>query len=97
MNFDPTRDDPDKLTGFEKKLADVIVLGLAMDNSYLIITEQVTYEALVSEHLKLGRNLYTAHKVEEDIDNDLLNVMIKHFESLEEYEKCAVLFKMLDK
>ena len=30
----------------------------------------------------------------EGLDNDQIDVMIEHYESFEEYEKCGLLFKM---
>jgi hypothetical protein len=72
------------------------LLYMAFNNSYDIITHRVTFDELLEiNHSSPDGFTALAHNIEtgptdEDIDN-----MILYFQELEEYEKCAILHKMV--
>jgi len=70
------------------------ILDEAYYNSYLVITERMTFQELVDDD---GKTLIVAHDPEKDIEKDLLISMIRHYSSpdKEEYEKCGELLKRL--
>lgn len=64
----------------------------AMDNSYDVIVNNMSYEGIIA---KDGVALFAHDFTEELLDDDLYN-MIEYYESLEEYERCAKLLKVLN-
>jgi hypothetical protein len=68
----------------------------AFDDSYDLITEKITLDQLIINNTKLpGIITITLHDIDEGPSEDILNAMIKYYEKNEEYEKCAVLQKMI--
>lgn len=71
------------------------VLTAAYENTYLIITNRVSLEELLTDHLDSGEFLFlpfdpgVPHTIDLIIDD-----VIEHFEDCEEYEKCAELVKL---
>lgn len=86
----------DGLSELEKMEAEEEILSKAFNNSYNIITKSVTFEELLEmNHTSVEGYTTLAH----DIDggptkSDLENIII-YFQEREEYEKCAVIHKML--
>ena len=75
----------------KRPLYDSEILEYAMNNAYAIITGETTFELLMELHdeIPLPFNIQ-----EEDPDYE---GMIEYFIETEEYEKCAVLQKLIDK
>ena len=65
------------------------ILHESMINSYMIITEKLTFEELLDYN---GCSLPFNPK--KDIDNKVIDKIIDYFCSLEEYEKCSELKKL---
>jgi len=68
----------------------------AMENAYDFITGKTTLEDIV-EHGEIGYNnsyiLPFNPEVSDGRDESTIDIVIEHFSSLEEYEKCAELLK----
>tara|TARA_B100000768_G_scaffold180389_1_gene200209 strand:+ start:3241 stop:3504 length:264 start_codon:yes stop_codon:yes gene_type:complete len=72
----------------------------AMDNAYNFITGKVTLDTLVADLSIGGVHTYVLPfdpEKETGTDPETLDLVIEHFESLEEYEKCQVLLKIKKK
>ena len=65
------------------------VLYESMVNSYMIITDQLSFDELLEYN---GCSLPFNPK--KDIDNDVIDKIIDYFCTLEEYEKCGELKKL---
>lgn len=98
-NFDDWNDALfDGLSEIEQLEREDEILNKAFNNSYDIITKTVTFdELLAKDYNNPSGEGYTT--VAHDIDggptkSDLENIII-YFQEREEYEKCAVLHKML--
>lgn len=92
-NSDESLNETLKLIG--EMDADELV-AQAFNNSYDMITGSSNIEDIIINDNKNG-NVITmlAHDIDEDPTNEDLESMIKYFESTEEYEKCAVLQKLI--
>lgn len=85
----------DGLNEIEKIKKQEDLLNEAVNNSYDIVTKKTTLADLL---LKRDDGDYTAiaHDMENGWTYDDLEIFITYFENKEEYEKCAVLKKILD-
>lgn len=87
----------DELENLSKEIMGMLaddIVDEAYYNSYLVITERVTFEELADGD---NKTLLVAHDPDEGIKQDLLVSMIKYYSSpdKEEYEKCGELLKRL--
>ena len=72
------------------------IIDEAFNNSYGIITGEITYDALVDSCIKEKDGVTViAHDPTEDYTREHLEMMLEYFEGKEEYEKCDVLHKMI--
>ena len=71
------------------------LIALAFNNSYSIITKEVTFDELLIRNEGVDMVTTVAHDVENGPTNHDLENIIIYFQEREEYEKCAVLHKML--
>lgn len=72
------------------------LIALAFNNSYSIITKEVTFdELLIRNEGAIDGVTTVAHDVEDGPSKSDLENIIIYFQEKEEYEKCAVLHKML--
>ena len=72
------------------------IIDEAFNNSYGIITGEITYDALVDSCIKEKDGVTViAHDPTEDYTQEHLEMMLEYFEGKEEYEKCGVLHKMI--
>tara|TARA_R100000742_G_C4269506_1_gene88007 strand:+ start:1073 stop:1354 length:282 start_codon:yes stop_codon:yes gene_type:complete len=83
-------------------LEEIELYNSAMDNAYNLITGRLTVDELFIEFdenedeegvLPLPFNPFLSEK----FSNALIDVVIDHFSSIEEYEKCAELVKIKEK
>ena len=67
---------------------------IGLENSYLVLTGQITLEELFIKH---PYKVYLAH-VPGDVDNEknIIDDLIDHYIYYEEYEKCSELKKLKD-
>lgn len=87
-NYDNDGDDFEELN-FEEEAE---ILSTAYKNTYLIVTKKVTIEDIMKEALESGDFVFLPFDPTNPNTIDLiLDDVIAHFESCEEYEKCAEL------
>ena len=67
-------------------------MHMAMSNSYDVIVNNIPYEGIVA---KSGTALF-AHDFTQELQEDDLYNMIEYYESIEEYERCGKLLKVLN-
>ena len=85
----------DGYTEAEKYEMEQVMIEMAFENSYKIITEQTTFEKL----LDARGNVEKAILIYDPVlgwGKDEIKDLIYYFEDTEEYEKCAKLKKILD-
>ena len=80
----------------EKYEMEQIMVELAFENSYKVITEKITFEKLLDVRDKFGSKAILIYDPQEGWDADVVEDLIAYFEDTEEYEKCAELKKILD-
>lgn len=96
-NYDDWNDPMfEGLSEIEKIEQEEELIALAFNNSYSIITKEVTFDELIIRNEGSIDGVTTvAHDIESGpTNNDLENIII-YFQEREEYEKCAVLHKIL--
>jgi len=84
------------LSEIEQMQAEAVMLDNAFNNSYLILTNQITFSQLLGSRFDTGEEAITAHDPETGPKRDELLNMIDHYVELEEYERCAKIKKILD-
>lgn len=77
-------------------LEDLALYNQAMDNAFEFITQRKTLEELYTHMDVLNQNypLPFDPTFENGRSEDVLDMLIEHFTTYEEYEKCAVLVKI---
>ena len=86
-------EDYEHLNEYEKSILEQELLSRAFRNSYNLVTQRKTMNDIVQD----TGGLIVAHDPEGDIkDDDLINMMDFFIEE-EEYEKCAVIKKLIKK
>jgi len=78
-------------------LEDMEEFNIAMENAYDFITGNVTLETLTADLTIQGVESYILPfnpEVENGRDPETLDLIIEHFESVEDYEKCQELLKI---
>ena len=86
----------DGLSELEQMEREEELIALAFNNSYSIITKEVTFDELLIRNDSTVEGVTTvAHDIEDGPTKDDLENIIIFFQEREEYEKCAVLHKML--
>jgi hypothetical protein len=87
-NYDDSDEDFEELN-FEEEAE---ILNAAYENTYLIVTKQVTIEEMLRESLETGDFLFLPFDPSNpDTIELILDDVIAYFEDCEEYEKCAEL------
>jgi hypothetical protein len=84
------------LNEIEQIQAEAIMLDTAFNNSYLILTNQITFSELLGRRFDTGEDAVMAHDPEVGPKKDELLNMLDHYVELEEYERCAKIKQILD-
>ncbi len=84
------------LSEIEQMQLDAIILDTAYNNSYLVLTNQITFEDLLSKKFDTGHEAVMAYDPAEGPTLEQLENMINHYIGLEEYERCAKLQRLID-
>jgi len=98
MDDNESFSDPlDGLTESDQRLIEEQIIEDAFNNSYLIITERLTFDELLDSYNGESGAALMAHDPDEGPEKDVLVNMILHYgsEEYEEYERCAELLKKL--
>ena len=80
----------------EKFESDLEIFGEAMNNAYLLVTDRVSMETLYEALDKGVSNLALPFDPmkHDGKSNDVIDMLLEHFTSTEEYEKCSELMKI---
>ena len=73
------------------------MLETAYNNSYLVLTNQITFEDLLTERFTKGGEAVMAFDPTEGPMQEELENMISYYIQEEAYEKCAKLQKLVNK
>jgi hypothetical protein len=76
---------------------DAVMLETAYNNSYLVLTNQITFEDLLTERFTKGGEAVMAFDPTEGPMQEELENMISYYIQEEAYEKCAKLQKLVNK
>jgi len=86
----------DNLDGIEDMDVSDEMLEKAYDNSFRILTENLSFKELLAEDIENNVE-YTVvmHDVDKGFNKETIEAMIDWYVGFEEYEKCATLHKMI--
>ena len=90
-------DNKNGLTEIEQMQLDAVMLETAYNNSYLALTNQITFEDLLTERFTKGGEAVMAFDPTEGPLQEELENMISYYIQEEAYEKCAKLQKLVNK
>jgi|14BtaG_2_1085337.scaffolds.fasta_scaffold00248_2 hypothetical protein len=90
-------DNKNGLTEIEQMQLDAVMLDTAYNNSYLVLTNQITFEDLLTERFTKGGEAVMAFDPTEGPLQEELENMISYYIQEEAYEKCAKLQKLVNK
>jgi hypothetical protein len=90
-------DNKNGLTEIEQMQLDAVMLETAYNNSYLVLTNQITFEDLLTDKFTKGGEAVMAFDPTEGPMQEELENMISYYIEEEAYEKCAKLQKLVNK
>jgi hypothetical protein len=90
-------DNKNGLNEIEQMQLDAVMLETAYNNSYLVLTNQITFEDLLTERFTKGGEAVMAFDPSEGPMQEELENMISYYIEEEAYEKCAKLQKLVNK
>ncbi len=90
-------DNKNGLSEIEQMQLDAVMLETAYNNSYLVLTNQITFEDLLTERFTKGGEAVMAFDPTEGPMQEELENMISYYIQEEAYEKCAKLQKLVNK
>ena len=90
-------DNKNGLSEIEQMQLDAVMLDTAYNNSYLVLTNQITFEDLLTERFTKGGEAVMAFDPTEGPLQEELENMISYYIQEEAYEKCAKLQKLVNK
>ena len=98
-NWDDNSGEENKngLTEIEQMQLDAVMLETAYNNSYLVLTNQITFEDLLTDRFTKGGEAIMAFDPTEGPLQEELENMISFYIEEEAYEKCAKLQKLVNK
>ena len=85
------------LTEFEQMQLDQVILDTAYNNSYFVLTNQITFDDLLEKKFDKGHEAVMAYDPIAGPTQEQLENMIFHYIDSEEYERCAKLQKIMEK
>ena len=85
------------LSEIEQMQLDAILLETAYENSYLVLTNQITFEDLLGKKFKHGHEAVMAFDPDNGPRLEELENMIAFYVESEEYERCARIRDVLHK
>ena len=95
-NYNEEEEEEGGLTEMEQIRMDNIVLGVAYNNAWLVLSNQITFDQLVDKQFKDGEQVLMPFDVESGPKQSELENMIAYYIETEEYEKCNELKKILN-
>jgi hypothetical protein len=92
---EPNESD-DVMSKIQQKQLDDILLDQAYNNSWLILSGQISFEELLEKDLKSGKEVIMCFDPDEGPKKEQLENMISYYIDCEEYEKCGKLQSILN-
>ena len=86
---DYNEEEESGLTLSERMALEDIIVKVAFNNSFNVITKRKTFEEIVNGKNEDSSSAIMAHDPEEGMSTESLENMITYFLQTEEYEKCA--------
>ena len=82
--------------------AEDLILDNALYNSYLVLTKKYTFEEIMdgkgSKFSDKDHNVsFFAHDPESEIEDEIIEIMLQHYEDKEDYEKCVEIKEYIKK
>jgi len=84
------------LTEIEQMQLDAILLETAYENSFLVLTNQITFEDLLVKKFKHGHEAVLAFDPDNGPELDEFENMIAYYVEEEEYERCAKIRDLME-
>ena len=108
MNFEDNNGMPiPPIGGSNEEFIDIqevedLILDNALYNSYLVLTKKYTFEEIMdgkgSEFGDKDHNVsFFAHDPESEIEDEIIEIMLQHYEDKEDYEKCIEIKEYIKK
>jgi len=85
-----------ELSEAEKYEMEQMMVEMAFENSYKVVTKKVTFKELLNVKGSFGQKAILIYNPDKGYNQLHLEDMIDYFEEEEEYEKCSELKKILD-
>lgn len=92
-----SNESDDIMSKIQQQELDDILLDQAYNNSWLILSGQITFEELLDHDLKSGKEVIMSFDPDNGPKEDELKNMILYYTDCEEYEKCAKLQEILNR
>lgn len=96
---EPEFNEEEQLSELDKMQLDRVMLEMAYENSYRVLTKKVAFEDLIEEKTLIGATALMAYDPTEGIRKNELEDMIQYYidqDESEYYLRCAELKKLLD-
>jgi len=93
---EPNESD-DIMSKIQQQQLDDILLDQAYNNSWLVLSGQISFEELLEQDLKSGKEVIMSFDPDEGPKKKELENMISYYIDCEEYEKCSKLQAILNK
>tara|TARA_R110001632_G_scaffold45872_7_gene116710 strand:+ start:2187 stop:2507 length:321 start_codon:yes stop_codon:yes gene_type:complete len=87
--WDDNQKEDSGLTEMEQMQLDAVLLETAYENSFLVLTNQITFEDLLVKKFKHGHEAVLAFDPDEGPELTEFENMIAFYIETEEYERCA--------
>ena len=96
-NNDKAEEKDDIMDKIAQMQMDEILLDKAFNNSYLVLSGQITFEELLGRNFKKEESMILAFDPDCGPKESLAQNMIDHYIDQENYERCAKLKIIFDK
>tara|TARA_B100000780_G_scaffold197723_1_gene139667 strand:+ start:525 stop:854 length:330 start_codon:yes stop_codon:yes gene_type:complete len=96
-NWDNNNEDNESgLNEIEQMQLDAVILDTAYNNSYLVLSGQITFDELMGQKFKTGTDAIMAYDPETGPRKEELENMISYYIEEEMYERCSDIKKLLN-
>ena len=92
---EPNESD-DIMSKIQQQQLDDILLDQAYNNSWLILSGQITFDELIQHEFNSGKEFIMSYDPDNGPKEEELENMIAYYIDTEDYEKCAKLQSILD-
>lgn len=89
-------DESAGLTEIEKIQLDAVILDMAYNNAWLLLTGEITFEELIPSEFNKDKEVVIAYDPNDGPQSEGLENMLSYFVEKEEYEKCSKIKEIMD-